>query len=128
MFENAAQEFEADLTGNPNNVEAKYRLAQNLLARGTMERGIQMLLEVIKIDPNFSHARYELGKGFLQQADVAGAISNLEIAVKLEPENADFHFELGRAYIAAGRREEGKREKDTFNRLKKHTVAGQIPQ
>ena len=36
MFENAAQEFEAELTGNPNHVEAKYRLAQNLLARGTM--------------------------------------------------------------------------------------------
>ena len=93
-----------------------------------MERGIQMLLEVIKIDPNFSHARYELGKGLLQHADVADAISHLEIAVKLEPENADFHYELGRAYIAAGRREEGKREKDTFNRLKKQTVAGQIPQ
>jgi Flp pilus assembly protein TadD len=127
MFENAAQEFEAELTGNPNNFEARYRLAQNLLARGTMGRSIQMLLEVIKIDPNFSDARYELGKALLQQADVAGAVSNLEIAVKLEPENALFHYELGRAYVAAGRREEGKRENDTFNRLKKQPVADQTP-
>jgi Flp pilus assembly protein TadD len=127
MFENAAQEFEAELTGNPNHVEAKYRLAQNLLARGTMVRGIQMLQDVIKIDPNFSSARYELGKALLQQADIAGAVSNLEIAVKLEPENALFHYELGRAYIAAGRREEAKRANDTFNRLKKQTAAGQAP-
>jgi Flp pilus assembly protein TadD len=64
----------------------------------------------------------------LQQADFTGAISNLEIAVKLEPENALFHYELGRAYTAAGRREEGKRENETFNRLKKQPVAGQTPQ
>jgi Flp pilus assembly protein TadD len=60
----------------------------------------------------------------LQQADFTGAISNLEIAVKLEPENALFHYELGRAYTAAGRREEGKGENETFNRLKKQMAAG----
>lgn len=95
MFENAAQEFEAELTGNPNNI---------------------------------SQVRYELGKALLQRADFAGAVSNLEIAVKLEPENALFHYELSRAYIAAGRREEGKRENETFNRLKKQTSVGQTPQ
>ena len=79
-------------------------------------------------NPNNVEARYELGKALLQQADFAGAVSNLEIAVKLEPENALFHYELGRAYVAAGRREEGKRENDTFNRLKKLTVAGETPQ
>jgi tetratricopeptide (TPR) repeat protein len=128
MFADAAKEFEAELSGNPNNVEAQFRLAQNLLARGTMVRGIQMLQDVIKIEPNFSQARYELGKALLQQADVAGAVSNLEIAVKLEPENALFHYELGHAYIAAGRREEAKRANDTFNRLKKQTKPDQVPQ
>jgi len=71
---------------------------------------------------------YALGKALLQQGNFAGAVSNLEMAVKLEPENALYHYELGRAYTAAGRREEGKRENDTFNRLKKQTVAGQTPQ
>ena len=88
------EEFEAELTGNPNN----------------------------------SHAHYELGKALLQQADVAGAVSNLEIAVKLEPENALLHYELSRAYTAAGRREEGKRANDTFNRLKKQAAPDQTHQ
>jgi predicted Zn-dependent protease len=78
-------------------------------------------------NPNFAQAHYELGKALLQQADIARAVSSLEIAVKLEPENALFYYELGRAYNAAGRREEGKRANDTFNRLKKQMVAGQAP-
>jgi Flp pilus assembly protein TadD len=69
-------------------------------------------------------------RGQLQYAtgNIESAISNLEMAVKFEPENADFHYELSRAYMAAGRREEGKREKDTFDRLKKQTPSDQVPQ
>jgi Flp pilus assembly protein TadD len=80
------------------------------------------MLEVIRIDPNFAEARYELGKALLVQGDVAGAVTNLETAAKLDRENADFHYELGRAYTAAGRREEAKRENETFDRLKKQKV------
>jgi Flp pilus assembly protein TadD len=38
------------------------------------------------------------------------AIRALSRAVELEPGNALFHAELGRAYLAAGRKEEARRE------------------
>jgi tetratricopeptide (TPR) repeat protein len=119
MLAEATREFEAELIQNPNNIEAKYALAENLLVRGNTARGIQIMLEVIKMDPNFAQAHYELGKALLLQNDVAGAVTNLETAAKLDSENADFHYELGRAYAAAGRREEAKRENETSNKLKK---------
>jgi len=105
----------------PDNIEAR-ALAENLLVLGNTTRGIQTMLEVIKIDPNFAQARYELGKALLLQNDVAGAVTNLETAAKLDVENADFHYELGRAYTAAGRHEEAKRENQTSNTLKKQKV------
>jgi Flp pilus assembly protein TadD len=119
MLTDATREFEAELIQNPNNIEAKFALAQNLFVRGDKERGIQTMLEVIKIDPNFTQARFELGKALLLQGDVAGAVTNLETAVKLDGENAQFHYELGRAYAAAGRREEAKRENELSDKLKK---------
>jgi tetratricopeptide (TPR) repeat protein len=122
------------LTSESTNVELWYGLASSLIRQqqiDTAEHAIERMTVLTTANPNnvrLAQVRYELGKALLQQANVAGAISNLEIAVKLEPENALFHYELGRAYTAAGRREEGKRENETFNRLKKQPVAGQTPQ
>jgi tetratricopeptide (TPR) repeat protein len=122
------------LTSDSTNVELWYALASSLIRQqqiDTAEHAIERMTVLTTANPNhvrLAQVRYELGKALLQKVDVAGAVSNLEIAVKLEPENALFHYELGRAYVAAGRREEGKRENETFNRLKKQTVAGQTPQ
>jgi len=60
-----------------------------------------------------------LGKALIDQAVIQEAVDNLEIAAKLDPQNPLVHYELGRAYIAAGRREEGKRQNEMFNQLRK---------
>ena len=114
------------LASGSTNVELCYALASSLIQQQKLdaaERAVEQMAVLTGTTPRLSQVRYELGKALLQQADFAGAVSNLEIAVKLEPENALFHYELGRAYIAAGRREDGKRENETFNRLKKQTAS-----
>src|SRR5712691_6453080 len=118
-FEEATREFEAELALNPNDLEARYRLAHTLLVRRDIARGLKTMREVVKADPSFAAARYELGKVLLEQADVQEAVDNLQMAAKLDPENPLVHYELGRAYIAAGRREEGKRQNEIFNQLRK---------
>jgi tetratricopeptide (TPR) repeat protein len=127
MVAEALREFEAELLLNPNNVEARYQLGLTLLVSRDNSRGIQTMREVVKVDPDFPGARYELGKALLEQEEIPAAVENLEIAAKLDPENALVHFELSRAYFAAGRREEGKRESDIFNRLKKATGSQTAP-
>jgi tetratricopeptide (TPR) repeat protein len=118
-FDEATREFEAELGLNSNDLEAKYRLAHTLLIRQELARGVETMREVVKAEPGFADARYELGKALIEQAVVQEAVDNLEIAAKLDPQNPLVHYELGRAYIAAGRREEGKRQNEMFNQLRK---------
>ncbi|MGH9871841.1 MAG: tetratricopeptide repeat protein [Pyrinomonadaceae bacterium] len=118
-FDEGSREFEAELGLNSNDVEARYQLAHALLIRNELVRGIQTMREVVKAKPDFVDARYELGKALLEQADIQEAVINLEIAARLDPQNPLVHYELGRAYIAAGRREEGRRQNEIFNQLRK---------
>ena len=118
-FDEATREFEAELGLNSNNLDAKYQLAHTLLIRQELARGVQSMREVVKAKPDFADARYELGKALLEQAVVQEAVDNLEIAAKLDPQNPLVHYELGRAYMAAGRREEGRRQNEIFNQLRK---------
>lgn len=124
-YSKAAELLHDVLSSGSTNVELWYALASSLIKEGKIddaERAIEQMAVLTGTTPRLAQVRYELGKALLQRADFAGAVSNLEIAVKLEPENALFHYELGRAYTAAGRREDAKRENETFNRLKKQTI------
>ena len=123
-YSRAAELLHDVLSAGSTNVELCYGLVSSLIKEQKIdaaERAIEQMTVLTGTTPRLSQARYELGKALLQQGNLAGAVSNLEIAVNLDPENALFHYELGRAYIAAGRHEEGKRENEAFNKLKKQT-------
>ena len=109
------------LSSGSTNAELYYALASSLIKQQKIDAA-QQAIEQMAVLTGTTTRLYVL-RGQVQYAtgNIEGAISNLETAVKLEPENADFHYELSLAYIAAGRRDEGKREKDTFDRLKKQT-------
>lgn len=121
-YSKAADLLHDVLSSGSTNVELCYAFASSLIKEGKADAAAQAIEQMTVLTgttPRLSQVRYELGKALLQGANIAGAVSNLEIAVKLDPENALFHYELGRAYLAAGRREDAKRENDTFNKLKK---------
>jgi tetratricopeptide (TPR) repeat protein len=117
----AALEFEKELALNPADVQAKYYLADVLLAGKDVERGLQLIREVIQDWPEYADARYALGNTLLQRGEQAGGINNLETAVKLDPERPDFHYQLGQAYISAGRQAEGKSQIEIAKQLKNKT-------
>jgi Flp pilus assembly protein TadD len=117
-FEEARKEFEAELSLNPNDWQAKYDLGYVLLAGQETQRGIKLMREVVLQKPQSSDARYELGKALLQQGDTSGAIESLEEAAKLDPAKAHIHYQLGRAYIAAGRKPEGDSQFEISRQLK----------
>ncbi|MEX1110565.1 MAG: tetratricopeptide repeat protein [Chthoniobacterales bacterium] len=86
--------------------------------------------EAVRLDPRFALGWHVLGRwnyeianlnpllrvvaeavyGKMPPASNDEAIRALSRAVQLEPGNALFHAELGRAYLAAGRKDEAKRE------------------
>ena len=120
-YSKAAELLHDVLSSGSTNAELYYALASSLIKQQKIDAA-QQAIEQMAVLTGTTTRLYVL-RGQVQYAtgNIEGAISNLETAVKLEPENADFHYELSLAYIAAGRRDEGKREKDTFDRLKKQT-------
>jgi predicted Zn-dependent protease len=86
--------------------------------------------ESVRLDPRFALGWHVLGRwnyeianlnsvlrvvaeavyGKLPPATNEEAIRHMATAVELEPGNSLFHAELGRAYLAAGRKDEAKRE------------------
>jgi len=115
--------LESEIKSNPTNTQARWLLGLSYFKTQDYVKTTELLHDVPSSGSTNVEVWYALGKALLEQNDVAGAISNLEVAVKLKPENAIFHYELGRAYTAAGRLDEGKRENETFNRLKKQTAS-----
>jgi len=118
-YSKAADLLQDVLSSGSTNVELWYALSSSLIKQQKIDAAQQAIEQMtVLTGPT---PRLHALRGQLQYAtgNIEGAISNLEMAVKLEPDNADFHYELGCAYTAAGRREEAKRENDTFNRLKK---------
>lgn len=120
-IDTAAREFARESMLNPDDIQAKYQLANILLSRKNSDRGIAMMTEIIQIRPEDSAARYALGKALLSRRDLQAAIENLELAARLKPENAEFHYQLGQAYLAAGREAEGKDQIAIANKLKGKT-------
>lgn len=117
-FVEAARQFEAELSINANDVQAKYHLAFALLTGGEGERGLKLMQEVVASAPDFADARFELGKAQLAQGDVSGAVVSLEAARELGPDKSHIHYQLGRAYTAAGREAEARKCFETFQMLK----------
>jgi len=115
----AMLEFDKELALNRTDVQTKYYLADVLLAGKDVERGLQLIREVIQDWPEFAEARCALGKALLQRGERAGGLDNLETAVKLDPEKPEFHFQLGQAYISAGRQAEGKNQIEIAKQLNK---------
>jgi Flp pilus assembly protein TadD len=116
-LQDAAREFEQELSLNPADFQARYHLAFVFLSQQE-ERGIKLMQEIVRDRPDFGDARYELGKALLQKGDVKGSVENLEIAARLQPDQAHVHYQLGRAYIAAGRKAEGEKQLEMSKELK----------
>lgn len=118
-YREALAPLESEIKSNPANTQARWLLGLSYFKTQDYSKAAELLHDVPSSGSTNVELYYAFGKALLQQGNFAGAVSNLEMAVKLDPENALFHYELGRAYTAAGRREEGKREDETFNKLKK---------
>jgi len=65
MFENAAQEFEAELKGNPNFSAARYELGKALLQQADIAGAVSNLEIAVKLEPENALFHYELGRAYI---------------------------------------------------------------
>ena len=119
QYEEAAQEFQAELANNPDHGQAMTYLADTDMKLGHPEAALPVLEKAIQIDPESELAHLDLGALYSDAGRKEDALRDLKIAEKLRPNDQNVHWRLGRFYQATGRKDEAKIEFDKTRSLQK---------
>jgi tetratricopeptide (TPR) repeat protein len=117
-LEEAEEELRRELSAHPEDTRTMYTLATVLDMAQKPTEAMTQLRSLLDLEPRLGKGRYLLGKLLLAQGSLEGALEQLEAAAGLTPDDASVHYQLGQAYQKLGRREEARREFDTFRQLK----------
>jgi tetratricopeptide (TPR) repeat protein len=117
-YDDAVNEFRAELALSPGDVENEYNLAYVLLRQSKTEEAIAHLRAVLGRAPDHPGANYQLGKALLDGGQTKDAISYLEAAARLSPSLDYVHYQLQMAYRKDDRREDADRELAVYKQIK----------
>jgi tetratricopeptide (TPR) repeat protein len=110
QYEEAAQEFQAELDNVPNNTLALAYLANTDLKLNHPEAALPLLEKAIRIDPGMELAHLDLGILYADAGRRDDALRELKVAAKLSPDDVKVHWRLARLYQAMGRKDEATAE------------------
>ena len=138
QFEEAAQEFQAELANVPENAQALAYLANAYMQTNRAGEALPLIEKAIEIDPGLERAHLDLGVLYADGGRRDDAIRELKLAAKLNPADSNPHWRLARLYQAMGNKEEAnvefqktktlhKEETDTiFSKLKAAQDKGKL--
>jgi tetratricopeptide (TPR) repeat protein len=109
-FEEAAQEFQAELANNPDHAEALTYLADSDIKLSHPEAALPLLEKAIKIDPKIALAHLDLGILYSDAGRKDDALRELKTAERLSPDDQNVHWRLARFYKANGKNDEANAE------------------
>jgi tetratricopeptide (TPR) repeat protein len=119
QYEEAAQEFQAELANNPEHAQALAYLADTDMRLNHPDAASPLLEKAIKIDPKIELAHLDLGILDNDAGRKDDALRELKIAERLSPADQNVHYRLGRFYQSMGRKDEAKAEFDKTRGLQK---------
>jgi tetratricopeptide (TPR) repeat protein len=119
QFEEAAQEFQAELVNVPDHAQALAFLADSYIQLNRPDEAMPLIQKAIEIDPNFARAHLDLGILYADAGRQEDAIREFKLAAKLTPEDPSPHWRLARLYQSMGRKEEAAVEFQKTNSLHK---------
>jgi tetratricopeptide (TPR) repeat protein len=109
-YEEAAQEFQAELANVPNHSQALAYLADSNMKLNHPEVALPLIQKTIRIDPRVELAHLDLGILYVNDGRRDDALRELKVAAKLSPDDVNVHWRLGRLYQAMGRKDEANAE------------------
>jgi predicted Zn-dependent protease len=129
QWDSAQAEFKAELTNDPNNCTARWRLANAILeANGPPEDALSNLNQAIERCPKLMQARVDRARALIKLNRHQEALPDLLLAEKDSPKEPSIHFLLSQVYKAAGQTAETQQELRTYAQLQREAseaVAGQ---
>ena len=118
-WNSARSEFQAELVNDPNNCQARWKMANSLLQlHGSPQEAITELDAAIRQCPTLMQARVDRARALLQTGQATEAVADLTTAEKASPQEPSIHFYLANAYRAEGHAADAHREMQTYGELK----------
>ena len=118
-FDEAAQEFEAELVNVPDSAQALAFLADSYMQTNRSDRAAPMIDKALRIDPNIERAHLDLGILYADTGRREEAVREFQLAAKLAPTDANPHWRLARLYQSMGKKDEAAIEFQTTSSLHK---------
>ena len=119
QFDEAAQEFQAELDNNPDHAQALTYLGDCQIQLGHPGDAPSLLEKAVRIDPKIEQAHLDLGILYENAGRRGDALNELKKAEILNPSDQTVHWRLARFYKAMGKTEEAKAEFDKTRSLQK---------
>ncbi|MFQ5790759.1 MAG: tetratricopeptide repeat protein [Acidobacteriota bacterium] len=119
--EEKTRRLKAEVGFHPDDVQAKEKLSEHLIANQRYEEALRNAREFLASDPQVAEHYFLLGRAYLAMDRFMEAIRVLKEGLQLAPSSAEAHRNLGRAYIGAGQRLEGERELALAEKLASQT-------
>ena len=110
QFEEAAQEFRAELVNVPANAQALAFLADSDMQLNHSDQAMPLIQKAIKIDPNLARAHLDLGILYADSGHHEEAIREFKTAARLSPDDPNPHWRLARLYQSMGNKTEANLE------------------
>jgi tetratricopeptide (TPR) repeat protein len=128
QYDQAAQEFEAEVANVPNNAQALAFLADSKMKLNEPEAALPLLKKAAAINPELEITHIDLAALYGNSGQNVEALRELKIAAKLKPTDVNVHWRLARLYQAMGRKDEAKIEFDKTKSLTKAADASVFSQ
>jgi tetratricopeptide (TPR) repeat protein len=95
---------------------------------GETEKALAQIRKFVELAPGDAPGAYNLGVLLKQNGDMAGAIAAFQKTIALDGRLFGPHFQLFNLYRQGGQAEEGRKELEIFQRLKKEREGDPIPE
>jgi tetratricopeptide (TPR) repeat protein len=129
QFEEAAQQFEAELANVPEHAQALAFLADCYMQLNRSGEAMPLIQKALKIDPNVPRAHLDLGILYADAGRHEDAIRELKTAARLSPTDPNPHWRLARLYQAMGNKAEANLEfqkTSALHKLENETIASKL--
>src|SRR5438046_4631399 len=101
-YEEAAQEFQAELANVPNHLQALTYLADADLKMNYPKAALPLIERVIRMDPKVELAHLDWGILYANAGRRDDAVRELKVAAQLSPSDVNVHWRLARPVQATG--------------------------
>jgi tetratricopeptide (TPR) repeat protein len=123
-WESAEEEFNTELTNDPNNCLARWKLANSMLeANDSNEDALAALNGSIERCPALMQARVDRARALVRLGRQPEALPDLLMAVKDSPREPTIHFLLAAVYRAQGKSAEAQKEMIAYGTLQREASA-----